>query len=243
MKNKGNGNGGNMDHHTFIAEMKGSTLPAPALIKNSQYHIYFLDAETGVWRGTGLRFTSGEKVLPLSRKTYTTESNFNFQGMGGQCNVDTNTDSFRAELNFFYERSRSMIIAMYYLDSTRDSLLLDSVCIMICPFRCGLGCAFPLKPLQSEARGSVDALLLSLQGKTCHKQWRSLSSCVLNEIMTENYASIPLPQSNHFQIQNVSFSCLMTILFVAFLLPSSLVLSVNFTLAVFILPIMLKLSR
>jgi hypothetical protein len=84
MKNKGNGNGGNMDHHTFIAEMKGSTLPAPALIKNSQYHIYFLDAETGVWRGTGLRFTSGEKVLPLSRKTYTTESNFNFQGMGGQ---------------------------------------------------------------------------------------------------------------------------------------------------------------
>ena len=146
IKNKGNGNGGNLDHQTFIAEMKGATLPAPALINKSQYQFYFLDAETGVWRGTGLRFTpEGEKVLPLSRKTYTTESNFNFQGVGGRCNVDTSTDNFGAELNFFYERSRSMIIIMYCLDST-GTLLLDSVCID--PFRCGLGCRFPLNHLK-----------------------------------------------------------------------------------------------
>ena len=180
-KKKGNGDDGNLDHQTFIAEMKGTILPAPALIKKSQYHIYFLDAETGVWHGTGLRFApKGEKILPLNRKTYTTESSFNFQGMGGQCNVDTSTGSFGAELNFFYERSRSMIIVMYCLDSTCGRLLLDSVCI--CPFRCGLGCNFPLKPPQTEARGSVDALLLSLQGKTCRKQWKSHScALIINE--------------------------------------------------------------
>lgn len=178
IKNQGNGNGGNLDHDTFIAQMKGATLPAPALIKKSQHHIYFLDAETGVWHGTGLRFTpEDEKVLPLNRETFT-ESAFLFQGMGGQCNVDTNTNRFFAELNFFHERSRSMIIVMYCLDSACGRLLLDSICI--CPFRCGLGCNFPLKPPQTEVRGSVNTLLLSLRGKTCHKQWRNRTNA-LNE--------------------------------------------------------------
>ena len=36
------------------------------------------------------------------------------------------------------------------------------------------------EPPQTEARGSVDALLLSLQGMTCCKQWRN-RSCALNE--------------------------------------------------------------
>ena len=173
-RDKGEENGGKLDHETFIAEMKGTTLPAPVLIiEKSQYHIYFLDADTGVWHGTGLRFTpNSEKVIPLSRKTHNESgTSFIFQGMGGQCSVDTSSDVFAAELNFFYEQSRSMIIVMYSLDSTSGRLLLDSV--GIASFRCGLGSDFPLKPPQSKVRGSVDNFLQSLQGKMCRRQWRS----------------------------------------------------------------------
>ena len=173
-KDKGEERGGKLEHQTFIAEMKGATLPAPVLtIDKTQYHIYFLDADTGVWHGTGLRFTpNGEKILPLSRKSYNDAGKaFLFQGMGGQCSVDTNLNVFATELNFFHERSRSMIIAMYALDSTSGRLLLDSV--GIAPFRCGLGCGFPLKPPQSEVRGNIDNFLQSLRGKMCRRQWRS----------------------------------------------------------------------
>ena len=173
MKDKGEECGGKLDHQTFVAEMKATTLPAPVLIiDRSQVHIYFLDADTGVWRGKGLRFTQGEKTIPLSRKTYNQSGTaFLFQGVGGQCSVDTSSNIFITELNFFYERSRSMIIAMYALDSTSGRLLLDSVGVT--PFRCGLGCDFPLKPPQSEVRGSIDNFIQSLQGKTCRRQWRS----------------------------------------------------------------------
>ena len=199
-KNKGNENDVNLDHQTFITEMKGATLPAPTLINKSQIQFYFLDAETGVWRGSGLRSTpEGEKVLPLCKKTYTTESNFQFQGVGGRCAVDTNTDNFGAELNFFYERSKSMIIAMYCPDST-GRLLLDSVCIG--PLRCGLGCSFSLKPPQSEARGSIDALLLSLQGKTCRKQWRSRScALIINETNGGELCEYPTTSIQSFSDQ------------------------------------------
>ena len=64
-----------------------------------------------------------------------------------------------------------MIIAMYALDSASCRLLLDSV--GIAPFRCSFGCDFPLKPPQSEVRGSIDNFMQLLQGKTCRKQWRS----------------------------------------------------------------------
>ena len=172
-KDKGKEYGGKLDHQTFIAEMKDTKLPVPTLsVDMTQYHIYFLDADTGVWRGTGLRFTQGEKIVPLSRKAYNESgSSFLFQGVGGQCSVDTSSNTFAAELNFFYERSRSMIIVMYVFDSTSGRLLLDSVGIT--PFRCGLGCDFPLKTTQSEIRGSVDNLLQSLQAKTCRRQWKS----------------------------------------------------------------------
>ena len=180
-KDKDDEKSSKMDHQAFIAEMKGPILPKPDLVSEGcQYHIYFLDADTGIWHGTGLRFApNGEKILTLSRKTYNKSGkSFNFKGMGGQCSVDTNENIFAAELNFFYKRSRSMIIAMYKLDSAMGKLLLDS--IGVSPFRCSLGCEFPLKPSQVQVRGSLDTLLVSLEGKSCRKQWMSCTY-VLNE--------------------------------------------------------------
>lgn len=191
MKDKGKENGGKLDHQTFIAEMKGSTLLDPVLvIEKTQYDIYFLDADTGVWHGTGLRFAAnGEKILPLSRKTHNESGkSFVFQGMGGQCSVNTSGNIFGAELNFFYKRSRSGIIVMYALDSTSSRLLLDSVGII--PFRCGLGCDFPWKPPQNEVRGNIKDLLQLLQGKTCHRQWMS-HTYVLDETNSGELCECP----------------------------------------------------
>lgn len=171
---KNKGDVGSMDHQAFVAEMKGATLPAPvAIVDKTQYHIYFLDADTGVWDGSGLRFApNGKKILQISKKTFNEAGKgFEFQGMGGQCSPDTSSNIFAAENNFFYERSRSMIIAMYRLDSASDRQLLTSICIA--PFRCGLGCNFPSKPSQGVVRGSIGDLLQSLKEKTCRRQWRS----------------------------------------------------------------------
>lgn len=170
-KDKGEDKGGKLDHKSFIAEMNGATLPAPAItIENTQYHIYFLDADTAVWDGTGLAF--GDKCFQFSKNTYNESGiSFQFKGMAGQASTDTHGKTFAGEFSFFYQRSRSMITVLYTLDSTSNAFLLDSICTV--PFRCGLGCDFPLKPLQSEHRRSVDSLLQSLSGKSCRQQWRS----------------------------------------------------------------------
>jgi len=172
-KDKGEERGGKLSHSAFIAEMNDAVLPAPVLIIDQvQYMIYFLDADSGVWHGKGLRFTQGEKILPISRKTYNQEGKaFNFQDSGGQCSVDTSSNIFAAEVNFFYQRSQSMIVVMYALDTASGRLLLDS--ISITPFRCGHGCDFPLKPPQDQVRGSIDSFIRSLEGKSCRRQWRS----------------------------------------------------------------------
>ena len=172
-KNKGEEHGGKLNHSSFIAEMNDVMLPAPVLVIDQvQYHIYFLDADTGVRHGKGLRFTQGEKILPISRKSYNQGGKaFNFKDSGGQCSVDTNSNIFAAEVNFFYQRSRSMIVVMYALDSTSGRLLLDS--ISITPFRCEHWCDFPLKPPQNQVRGTIDGFIRSLEGKSCRRQWRS----------------------------------------------------------------------
>ena len=175
-KDKGKENGGNLEHQAFIAEMNAA-FPIPVVtIENTQYHIYFLDADNGIWHGTGLRFApNGEKVFPISRKKYNQAgTSFCFEGAGGKCSVHTSLKFFGVEISFLYKRSRSMIISRYALDSASNKLLLDLVGIV--PFRCSLNigqCDFPLKPPQSKVRGSISDLLQSLQGMTCRKQWRS----------------------------------------------------------------------
>ena len=138
------------DHSTFVQSLKNEKLPSPSSLVPSEYHIYFIDADTGIWHGKGLRFApGGKKILNISRKTTNNlGKSFMFGGAAGQCSVDFKSGLFGAELNFFYERSRSMIIPIYKPDSTSSKFLLDTLCVV--PFRCGYGHNFPLKPPQSE---------------------------------------------------------------------------------------------
>ena len=186
---------GKLDHEAFVAEMKCVTLPAPALtITNTQYHIYFLDADTAIWDGTGLAF--GDKCFQFTKSAYNDSGrSFEFEGMAGQCSTDTHGKTLAGEFNFFYQRSRSMIIVLYTLDSASNQLLLVSLCIV--PFRCGFGCDFPLKSPQSEHRRSADSLLQSLNGKSCRQQWRSLIHA-LDETDDEDLCEHPTEAVTYF---------------------------------------------
>ena len=166
-------NNDDVDHGTFIEKMKAKELPPPSsVVPGTEYHIYFMDADTGIWHGKNLRFTSGEKILELGRKKFNQSgTSFVFGGAAGQCSIDFSSGTLSAECNFFYERSRSMIIVLYKSESMSGKFLLDS--IAIAPFRCGHGHTFPLKPPQSENRRSVDTLLAGLNEKTCRMQWMS----------------------------------------------------------------------
>jgi len=171
-KDKGKNHGEKLDHLNFIAEMKAAMLPTPVSVIQRECHVYFLDADNAVWHGKDSRFPQDEVVLTYSRRSFNeTGEFFCFQGSTGQCGVNTSSNIFGAEVNFFHQRSRSMIAVQYDLDPVSGQLLLES--INITPFRCGIGCDFPLKPSQYQARGSIDHLLQSLQGKTCLKLWRS----------------------------------------------------------------------
>ena len=170
-KDKGDERGGKMDHQAFIAEMNGSMLPEPDLVvKETQYHIYFLDADTGVWNGTGLAFApNGVTRFPLTRKTFNESGRtFCFKGIGARCSLNTNEKKLGCELNFLYERSRSMIVSMYMLNEATGKLLLDSVGITT--FRCAYGCNFALKPPQAEGKKNLSVYLKSLEGKSCRRQ-------------------------------------------------------------------------
>ena len=151
-------------------------LPPPTTVVDQiQYHIYFMDADTGVWHHTG----ESETILPISRKIFNQSGMaFCFQGSGGQCSTDTSSNIFGAEVNFFYQQSRSRIEVLYSLNTSSGQLLLDS--ISITPFRCAHGCDVPLKPPQDQVRGSIDAFIRSLKGKRCRRQWRSYT-CALDE--------------------------------------------------------------
>ena len=163
-------------HGSFVASMKGEVLPPPSLsIPDTEYFIYSLDADTVIWHGKGLKFApGGEKILNISRATTNASGrSFNIGGAGGQCSVDFKSSSFGMEINFFHERSRSMIIVLYKPGSTSGKFFLDRICIV--PFRCGLGYSFPLKPSQTAVRRSVSTLLAGLSEKTCRMQWMSHS--------------------------------------------------------------------
>ena len=179
MKDKGQSGDGKLNHEVFVAEMKALRLPDPVLtVEKTQYHIYYLDGDTFIWHGTGLRFGSGEKKLVVTRQKFNPDGkNFMFQGAAGQCSPNMQSDRFLFETNFFYERSRSMIIALYSLDSTSNKYLLDS--IGIAPFRCGLGCNFPLKPYHQNRVNAIE-LVQSLRNKTCRTQWMN-RTCFLEE--------------------------------------------------------------
>ena len=170
-KDKGEENGGKLEHEAFIAEMKASTLPNPVIFnKKPQYYIYTLDADTVITHGTGLTSTAtGEKIRHLSRKTFNDNGQyFCLKGAVGECYTDSNMKFLAVEINFFYERARSMIIPMYTLNSMTNRLLLETV--VISALRCGFGYNFPFKLPQSEVRGKIEDLIKSLKGKKCHRQ-------------------------------------------------------------------------
>ena len=134
-----------------------------------------LDPDTVLWRGRGFRLVPGGERT-YSRASFDKIRRYFLIGQtGGQCTVDYfKSSSLVVEINFFYERSRSMIIVFYNKPgSTPGKIFLDRVCIA--PFHCGLGCSFPLKPSQTAVRRSVSTLLAGLSEKTCRMQWMTHS--------------------------------------------------------------------
>jgi len=169
---KSTGHGGALDHSTFIDGIKAAQLPIPVSVDQWEAELYFPNAETAIWQGTGQRFPQGKKILEFRRKIFNDSGIFFcFEGSLGHTGVNTSSDTLLMEVNFFYQRSRSTIVVRYTSDSNSDRLLLAY--ISITPFRCGLGCEFPLKPPQDQVRGSIDSFIRSLEGKSCHRQWRS----------------------------------------------------------------------
>lgn len=165
---------GDLDHSAFVTSLNGEQLPPSLLVPNTEYHIYFFDADTGIWHGKGLKFApGGEKKLDISRKNFNKYGKvFCCEGISGQCDIGLGSSSFGFEVNFLYEHSRSMIVVLYKPALTSTNFLLNAVCIA--PFRCGnQHDTFPLKPPQNEIRRSVDALLAGLCDKTCRMQWMS----------------------------------------------------------------------
>jgi hypothetical protein len=141
-------------------------------IQGSCYEISFPDSETGQWKGSGLRFTNGTKILPLSRATYNSKSIcFQFPGkdgnggVGGQGSRELSNTAdpeakYAHEINFFNQRTRSMILLVYKVQQAEagHQIILDSVGAT--PFRCQLGCVVG----ERKRVGSVPDLLKSLQG-------------------------------------------------------------------------------
>ena len=141
-------------------------------IPGSCYEVSFPDSETGQWKGSGLRFTEGTKILPLSRATYNSKSLcFQFPGkdgnggVGGQGSrlLSSTIDpagKYPHEINFFNQRTRSMVLLVYKVRQTDSgpNVVLDSVAAT--PFRCQFGCSVG----ERKRVGSVDALLQSLKG-------------------------------------------------------------------------------
>ena len=162
------------DHTSFVANLRSKELPPPSkIMPEMESSFYSLDADTVLFRGKGFRISPGGE-RKFSRTTFDELGHrFLIGQTGGQCSVDFKSSSFGMEINFFHERSRSMIVVLYKPGSTSGKFFLDRICIA--PFRCGLGCSFPLKPLQTAVRRSVSTLLAGLSEKTCRMQWMSHS--------------------------------------------------------------------
>ena len=157
----------------YIRNNERLDLATPANeIAGSCYEVSFPDSETGQWKGSGLRFTNGTKILPLSRATYNSNSLcFQFPGSGGNGGVGGQgardlsssinaTGKYPHEINFFNQRTRSMIIVVFNLRqlATGSQVFLESVAAT--PFRCQYGCSIgDRKQLES-----VGTLLRSLKG-------------------------------------------------------------------------------
>lgn len=121
---------------------------ASQVIDDSCYHISFTDADTGTWDGTGLRLApGGKKLLRISRKTCNASGKVvGFLGCGAQVSTNLHGGPMAGiEANFFFNRSRSMIVVLYRKASEpragAAAMTLNSVAVA--PFRCAFGCDVP----------------------------------------------------------------------------------------------------
>jgi hypothetical protein len=93
----------------------------------SMYAIRFTDANTGLWHGTGLRFSpGGERKFPLIRHRYNLSNHcWHFPHTAGQSSLEMDGRDGRAghEVNFFNSRSRSMLITLYQRQEDQTMLL------------------------------------------------------------------------------------------------------------------------
>jgi hypothetical protein len=132
----------------------------------TQLEVAFNDRDTGIWKGTGLRFPQGVSEVPISRMTYNLQGRiYIFPGAGGQGSRvmaaahKSVGERFAQEVNFFHESSRCMIVAIYKVVQDAEhgpkEAQLDSV--QVTPFRkCANG------PKAGNARLHVDELIQNL---------------------------------------------------------------------------------
>ena len=106
------------------------------VIENTSYDISFFDDDTGLWDGSGLKFAPGGTARhPISSKIYNQSGHcWQFSGAGGQSSLQVVPGSgrFAHELNFFYGRSRSMLVLIWIEQENRWHL--DAISAV--PFRC-----------------------------------------------------------------------------------------------------------
>lgn len=165
-----------MDHDDYIAAMNGLVLPAPDSTGDCHFNVFCIDADTIIWRGTGSHSSpdgAAEKTAAFSKHSlyFASRRVFSFpSGLGGFVSEEiTNDKDLSVEVNFYYKRSRSMIVAIYSYNATAGHHRLSAV--VTTPFRCGHGFEIPLKPSQHEVRGDLNRLIQSLQGRQCQKQY------------------------------------------------------------------------
>jgi len=126
--------------------------------KDVSYAISFSDEDTGIWDGKGLLFApNGQMKLDLSRAGYNGGPGsggncLQFPGLGGQSAPVMNPTAADIspkcghEINFFYGRSRSMIVALWALDAAGKEPVLRLSSVGIAPFRDGLAEASTREP-------------------------------------------------------------------------------------------------
>ena len=100
-------------------------------IISSRYNIFFADSDSGTWEGSGLRYSNGTKVLPLSRATYNLQGTaWQFPGSGGLSSLtaDHATNKSMHEVYFFERDFGSMMLVIYNKDlGGKGRLILKSV--------------------------------------------------------------------------------------------------------------------
>jgi hypothetical protein len=109
----------------------------PAEVIESRYNISFSgDGDSGIWEGSGLRYSNGTRTLPLSRATYNAQGSvWQFPGAGGlgstSMDLGGEVGSKRMQEVYFFDDGVGAMILVIYTKSLDERqagrLVLQSV--------------------------------------------------------------------------------------------------------------------